>query len=86
MTSLETGAEGNLQPVPYSGQIVFTKAGTMSVQALNPDRDAPDTPHTLNGYEAFYGTFEVDRPAGTFDLLICAWWVLHQHTERPCKP
>ncbi|MGW1342923.1 lipocalin-like domain-containing protein [Kribbella sp. NPDC002412] len=70
MTSLEAGTEGNLQPVPYSGQIVFTKAGTMSVQALNPDTDAPDTPYTLNGYEAFYGTFDVDRSAGTFDVTV----------------
>ena len=40
MTSLEVGAEGNLQPVPYSGQIVFTGSCTMSVQAMNPDPNA----------------------------------------------
>lgn len=34
MTSLESGTEaGNPQEVPYSGQIVFTDAGTISVQA-----------------------------------------------------
>lgn len=70
MTSLEVGTEGNLQPVPYSGQIVFTTAGTMSVQAMNPDPNAPDTPYTLNGYEAFYGTVDVDRPAGTFEVTV----------------
>jgi hypothetical protein len=70
MTSLEAGTEGNLQPVPYSGQIVFTKSGTMSVQAMNPDPNAPDTPYTRNGYEAFYGTVTVDRAAGTFDVTV----------------
>ena len=63
MTSLEVGTEGNLQRVPYSGQIIFTKSGTMSVQAMNPDTDAPDTPYTMNGYEAFYGTVAVNRAA-----------------------
>ncbi|MEQ4209510.1 lipocalin-like domain-containing protein [Actinopolymorpha sp. B9G3] len=70
MTSLEVGTEGNLEPVPYSGQIVFTKSGTMSVQAMNPEPDAPDTPYTLNGYEAFYGTVSVDRSAGTFAVNV----------------
>jgi hypothetical protein len=60
MTTLEVGAEGNLQPIPYSGQIIFTEAGTMSVQAMNPDPDAAPTPYTANGYEAFYGTVEID--------------------------
>jgi Lipocalin-like domain len=63
MTSLEVGTDGNLQRVPYSGQIIFTRSGTMSVQAMNPDAEAPDTPYTLNGYEAFYGTVAVDRAA-----------------------
>ncbi|MEQ7010575.1 lipocalin-like domain-containing protein [Actinopolymorpha sp. B17G11] len=70
MVSLEVGTEGNLEPVPYSGQIVFTKSGTMSVQAMNPEPDAPDTPYTLNGYEAFYGTVSVDRSAGTFAVTV----------------
>ncbi|TDO51712.1 lipocalin-like protein [Kribbella sp. VKM Ac-2527] len=70
MTSLEVGTEGNLQPVPYSGQVVFTKSGTMSVQARNLNPDAPDTPYTLNGYEAFYGHVDVDRAAGTFVVTV----------------
>ena len=70
MTSLEVGTEGNLQRVPYSGQIVFTKAGTMSVQAMNPDPNAPDTPYTRNGYEAFYGTVSVDKAAGRFAVTV----------------
>jgi Lipocalin-like domain len=70
MTSLEAGTEGNLQRVPYSGQIIFTKAGTMSVQASNPDTSAPDTPYTINGYEAFYGSFRVDRAGRTFAVTV----------------
>lgn len=70
MTSLEVGTEGNLQRVPYSGQIVFTKSGTMSVQAMNPDPDAADAPYTTNGYEAFYGAVAVDQPAGRFVVAV----------------
>jgi hypothetical protein len=66
MTSLEVGGE----PVPYSGQVIFTKAGTMSVQAMNPDADAPDTAYTVDGYEAYYGPVEVDRRAGSFALTV----------------
>jgi hypothetical protein len=70
MTSLEVGTEGNLQPVPYSGQVILTKSGTMSVQAMNPDASAPDTAYTLNGYEAYYGTVTVDRAARTFTVTV----------------
>jgi len=56
MTRLEVGTAGDLDPVPYSGQVVFTDAGTMSVQARNPDAAAPDGPYTVGGYEAFHGT------------------------------
>ena len=70
MTSLEVGTEGNLQPVPYSGQIVFTEACTMSVQAMNPDANAPATPYTTNGYEAFYGTVAIDDAAKAFVVTV----------------
>lgn len=70
MTSLEIGTQGNLRPVPYSGQIIFTKSGTMSVQAMNPDPNAPDTPYTRNGYEAFYGTVSIDKAAKTFVVTV----------------
>jgi hypothetical protein len=44
MTSLEVaGAGGARQTVPYSLQIVFTEAGAMSVQAMNPDPNASPT-------------------------------------------
>ena len=70
MTSLEVGTEGNLQPVPYSGQIIFTVSCTMSVQAMNPDANAPATPYTMNGYEAFYGPVTIDDAAKTFVVTV----------------
>jgi hypothetical protein len=71
MTSLEVGTDAsNLQAVPYSGQIVFTDAGTMSVQAMNPDVNAPDTAYTMNGYEAFYGSIVIDEEAQTFVVTV----------------
>ena len=82
MTSLEVGTAGNLQRVPYSGQIIFTKAGTMSVQASNPDTSAPDTPYTSNGYEAFYGTVIVDNAAGTFAVRVTSSVVRNMIGQR----
>ncbi len=60
MTALEVGAAGNLQTIPYSGQLVFTQGGTLSVQAMNPDANAADTPYTTKAYEAYYGPVEID--------------------------
>jgi hypothetical protein len=71
MTSLEVGnAAGQLELVEYLGQIVFTDAGTMSVQAMNPDPTAAPTPYTANGYEAFYGTVAVDGSAKTLVVTV----------------
>ncbi|SHN39682.1 lipocalin-like domain-containing protein [Cryptosporangium aurantiacum] len=70
MTTLEVGTGGNLAPVPYSGQIIFTKSGNVSVQAMNPDPDAADTAYTVNGYEAFYGQYTVDKKAKTFQVTV----------------
>ncbi len=71
MTSLEVGTSADdLQEVPYSGQIVFTDSGTMSVQAMNPDADAASTPYTVNGYEAFYGGLVIDETAKTFVVTV----------------
>ncbi|MER9816734.1 lipocalin-like domain-containing protein [Mesorhizobium sp. M0129] len=70
MISLEAGAEGNLKPVPYSGQVIFTEAGTLSVQAQNPDPKAQDTPYTANGYEAYYGPVAINDQDKTFVITI----------------
>lgn len=71
MTVLEVpGPSGQRQTVPYSGQVIFTDGGTMSVQAMNPDTSAPDTPYTVNGYEAYYGPVTINGVDGTFAITI----------------
>lgn len=70
MTELEAGTEGNLQAVPYSGKLIFTEAGTLSVQAMNPDLDAPDTAYTVQSYESYYGPVVIDSAAGTFEIEV----------------
>lgn len=68
MTMLEFQTDGEFGEVPFSGQIIFTDAGTVSVQAQNPDTSAADTAYTVQGYEAFYGDAEIDADAGTFSV------------------
>jgi hypothetical protein len=70
MTSLEVGTQGNLQPVPYSGQVIFSGSCTLSVQAMNPDANAPATPYTMNGYEAYYGPVAIDDAAKSFVITV----------------
>jgi hypothetical protein len=70
MTALEVGAAGNLQTIPYSGQLVFTQGGTLSVQAMNPDANAADTPYTTKAYEAYYGPVEIDDAKNIFAITV----------------
>ncbi|GGG30085.1 hypothetical protein GCM10007304_49780 [Rhodococcoides trifolii] len=69
MTSLQVGTEGHLTSVPYAGQVIFTD-DTMSVQAMNPDTSAADTPLTVQGYEAYYGNLVTDPGAGTLAVTV----------------
>jgi hypothetical protein len=55
----------------FTGQIVFSEAGTMSVQAIDPDPTLTTT-YMVNGYEAFYGTYEVNEAEGTFVVTVDA--------------
>lgn len=71
MVSLAFGEPGGeLTEVPYSGQIIFTEAGTVSTQAMNPDETAPDNAYTVNGYEAFYGTYALGEGNETFTITV----------------
>ena len=73
MTSLESAAaDGTYSTVPYSGQVIFTEGGTLSVQAKNANPDAEDTTYTMNGYEAYYGPVVVDDEAGTFTITVAS--------------
>lgn len=67
MTSLEAAnSNGELTPVPMSGQLIITDAGTLSAQAIYPNPNALFTPFTANGYEALYGAIEINDATNTF--------------------
>jgi hypothetical protein len=71
MTSLRvTDASGKQTDIPYSGQVIFSQGGTLSVQAMNSDPAAKPTPYTANGYEAYYGPVEVDETKKTFAITV----------------
>lgn len=86
MTSLQfTDASGTQNTIPYSGQVIFSKGSTLSVQAMNPDAAAEPTPYTANGYEAYYGPVEIDTAKKTFAITVSSSLVrdlIGQRLER----
>jgi hypothetical protein len=71
MTSLQfANPDGSMAEVPYSGQVIFSQGGTLSVQAMNPDPDAEPTTYTANGYEAYYGPVVIDEGDDTFAITV----------------
>jgi hypothetical protein len=71
MTSLQVAnPDGSMAEVPYSGQVIFSQGGTLSVQAMNPDPDAEPTTYTANGYEAYYGPVVIDEGDDTFAITV----------------
>ena len=71
MTSLQsTNPDGSMAEVAYSGQVIFSQGGTLSVQAMNPDPDAEPTAYTMNGYEAYYGQVVIDEEDNTFTITV----------------
>ncbi len=71
MTALQvTNAAGSRSAISYSGQVIFSQGGTLSVQAMNPDAAAQPTPYTANGYEAYYGPVEIDEARKTFSITV----------------
>ncbi|WP_226373462.1 lipocalin-like domain-containing protein [Pectobacterium quasiaquaticum] len=88
MTKFEAASNGKLQPVPYSGQLVITSAGTLSAQAMNPDPNAAPTPYTINGYEALYGSIVINDSTNTFVTTVQSALVrnlIGQKMERAFK-
>lgn len=67
----EQGTDGQMKHVvDHKGTIVYTRDGHMSVQIMLPSTDAPrdvDNPvkYDQGGYEAYYGTYEVNEQAHT---------------------
>lgn len=61
------GRDGKLNHVTNcKGQLIYTRDGHMSVQLMYPPSDAPlNNDYVLNGYEASFGSFDVDEAAHT---------------------
>jgi hypothetical protein len=89
MTALQvTDTAGSRTVIPYSGQVIFSQGGTLSVQAMNPDAAAQPTPYTANGYEAYYGPVEIDEARKTFSITVQSSLVrnlIGQKMERKFK-
>lgn len=86
MTSLQiTDSQGKKTDVPYSGQVIFSQSGTLSVQAMDQDPAAKPTTYTANGYEAYYGPVAIDEEKSTFTITVESrrWCVIS--SDRNCS-
>ncbi|MBV9573409.1 MAG: lipocalin-like domain-containing protein [Acidobacteriales bacterium] len=65
----EQGTDGKTARVERTGTLLYTPDGHMSVQIMAPkgQADAPSNPvqYGEGGYEAYFGTFEVNEEAKT---------------------
>ena len=66
----EQGADGKMKHiVDHKGTIVYTRDGHMSVQIMLPTEGRRDVDNPVRydqgGYEAYYGTYEVNEQAQT---------------------
>ena len=63
----EQGADGQLHKVDYTGMIVYTRDGHMSVQIMARDPKAPPpsgpVQYEQGGYEGYYGRYDIDERA-----------------------
>ncbi len=68
------GADGKIHRADSTGLLVFTRDGHMSVQVMerNPQPQAHAGPeqYSQGGYEATFGTFEIDESAHTFTFHV----------------
>jgi hypothetical protein len=75
LVSLEApGPDGKIHKADSTGLFVFTRDGHLSVQVMdrNPASQAAAGPeqYSLSGYEATFGTYEVDENAHTFTFHV----------------
>jgi hypothetical protein len=63
----EPGADGKLRHVTdRAGQLIYTRDGHMSVQLMYPrSESAVSNDYVLNGYEASFGSYDVNEGAHT---------------------
>jgi hypothetical protein len=70
------GPEGKSAPIPQpTGMLIYTRDGHMSVQLMYPESaNSLSNEYVLNGYEASFGSYDVDETARTVtntrDLLV----------------
>jgi hypothetical protein len=68
LVSLQSpGADGEVVSVPgLKGTLIYTRDGHMSVQVMYPRSEAAlSNDYVLNGYEASFGSYEVDQAKHT---------------------
>jgi len=75
LVSLEApGPDGKIHRADSTGLLVFTRDGHMSVQVMehNPPAQTPAGPeqYSQGGYEASFGTYEIDESARTFTFHV----------------
>jgi Lipocalin-like domain len=75
LVSLEApGPDGKIHKADSTGLFVFTRDGHLSVQVMdrNPPQQAAEGPeqYSHGGYEATFGTYEVDENAHTFTFHV----------------
>ena len=75
LVSLEApGPDGKIQRADSTGLLVFTRDSHMSVQVMerNPQPQAHPGPeqYSQGGYEATFGTFEINESAHTFTFHV----------------
>lgn len=75
LVSLEApGPDGRIHKADSTGLFVFTRDGHLSVQVMdrNPPQQTPVGPeqYSHGGYEATFGTYEVDENAHTFTFHV----------------
>jgi hypothetical protein len=61
------GADGKSMPVPQpKGVLIYTRDGHMSVQLMYPESaNTLSNEYVLNGYEASFGSYDIDETART---------------------
>ena len=67
-------ADGRVHRADCTGQLIFTRDGRMGVQVMyrNAQTGASSTPvqYAQGGYEASFGTYELDERAATFTFHV----------------
>lgn len=68
----EAGADGQLRTVDCAGLLVFTSDGHMAVQVMyrNQVAEPGGSAYAQGGYEASFGTYELDSDGRTFTYRV----------------